>query len=232
MRMSDILLSATQPTPASHGIDPSPKRRQVLDAATELFMAQGYGAVSMDAVARTAGVSKATLYAHFPSKDALFATIVRDRGLINQLDNSLFPDHVANLRATLEAIGRRILRFMLQERTLAIYRVALAEAGRFPELGRAFFDNGPCKFHIWAEHWLARQQAAGLVRQTDLGVATSQFMALLRSGVFLRASLALPPPPSEAEVEATVRAAVDTWLLAFATGGPAEPGFCAPRESA
>ena len=50
--------------------------RLVLDAATALFMAQGYGAVSMDAIARAAGVSKATLYAHFSSKDQLFATII------------------------------------------------------------------------------------------------------------------------------------------------------------
>ena len=57
--------------------DGSPKRRQIVDAAQALFLAHGYGAVSMDAVARTAGVSKATLYAYFDSKDQLFATIVR-----------------------------------------------------------------------------------------------------------------------------------------------------------
>jgi len=47
-------------------------------------------------------------------------------------------------------------------------------------------------------------------------VATEQFMALLRSGVFLRASLALPPEPTDAEIDATVAAAVDTWQRAFA----------------
>jgi len=235
--MSEILLSPADLAPALPGaplagIDLSPKRRQALDAATDLFMAHGYGAVSMDAVARRANVSKATLYAHFPSKEVLFATIVRERGLTNQLDSTLFPEHVTDLRAALETIGRRVMRFMLQERTLAIYRVAIAEAARFPELGRAFFDNGPSKFCTWGERWIARQQAAGLVRQADLGVATHQFMALLRSGVFLRASLALPPAPGEAEIEATVRAAVDTWLRAFGTGSAATPGFAAPKDCA
>src|SRR5271157_6368560 len=56
----------------------SPKHQLVLDAAATLFMAHGYGAISMDAIARAAGVSKATLYAHFSSKDLLFATIVRE----------------------------------------------------------------------------------------------------------------------------------------------------------
>lgn len=225
--MSDVLVS-----PPALSADLSPKRRQVVDAATELFLAHGYGAVSMDAVARAAGVSKATLYAYFASKDLLFATIVRDRGLSNQLNESLFPAHVTDLRAAMEAIGRRIMTFMLQERTLAIYRIALADSARFPELGRAFFDAGPGKFCTWAEHWMATQQAAGLIRAADLNVATHQFMALLRSGVFLRASLSLPPAPAEAEIEATVRSAVDTWLRAYGTGAAPEPGFDAPSGCA
>jgi len=225
--MSDIALAEP-----AHCVDTSPKRRQVLDAATELFLAHGYGAVSMDGVARQANVSKATLYAHFASKDALFATIVHERGVTNQLDATLFPEHVADLRAAMEAIGLKVMRFMLQERTLAIYRVALAEAARFPELGRVFFENGPRKFCSWAERWLALQQAAGLVRPADIKVATEQFMALLRSGVFLRASLALPPAPTEADIAETVRLAVDTWLRAYGTGLTADPSFAAPHASA
>ncbi len=210
---------------------PSPKRRQVLEAATDLFLANGYGAVSMDAVARAANVSKATLYAHFASKDVLFATIMRERSLAKQLDAPMF-EHVGDLRAALEAIGRQVLRFMVQDRTLAIYRIALAESARFPELGRAFYDNGPGKSKVWAEEWLAKQQAAGLIRPCDLGVATQQFMALLRSSVFMRASLALLPAPQDEEIEATVRAAVDTWLRAFGTGAAPESGFGAPQDCA
>ena len=62
---------------ASDDAEP-PKRQAILNAATELFVARGYGAVSMDAIARAADVSKATLYAHFESKDRLFARIVSD----------------------------------------------------------------------------------------------------------------------------------------------------------
>ena len=211
--MSQAVLHAPAAPP-----DESPKRRQVLDAATDLFLAHGYGAVSMDAVARRANVSKATLYAYFASKDELFATIVRERGLTNSLDASLFAEQVPDLRAALEAIGQRVLRFMLKERTLAIYRIALAESERFPELGRAFHAAGPAKFCGLVRSWMALQQQAGLVRAADLDVATQQFMALLRSGVFMRASLAIPPAPAEAEIDATVTAAVDTWLRAFGTG--------------
>lgn len=209
----DILAGIAPPEPAPDG---SRKRRQVLDAAEQLFLAHGYGAVSMDAVARAAAVSKATLYAHFAGKDQLFATIVGERGLTLMLEDSLFPDRAADLRAALEAIGQRVLRFMLRERTLSIYRIAIAESGRFPELGHAFFSNGPQRFCGRVRGWLAMQQQAGLVRDADLEVATQQLMALLRCGVFLRATLGLPPAPTDTEIDATVTAAVDTWMRAYA----------------
>ncbi len=209
------MMITADPTDAA-AADTSPKRRQVVDAAQQLFLAHGYGAVSMDAVARTAGVSKATLYAYFASKDQLFATIVRERGVSASVDESLFPEQVVGLRVTLERIGQNVLRFMLRDRTLAFYRIALAESARFPELGRAFHASGPQCFLERVSAWLSLQQAAGLMRPADVRVATEQFMALLRSGVFLRASLAVPPAPTDAEIDATVAAAVDTWLRAFA----------------
>ena len=196
--------------------DISPKRRQVTEAAEQLFLAQGYGAVSMDQVARTAGVSKATLYAYFPSKDALFAQIVAKKGDDNPFGDELFPTHITDLRATLEEIGQRILEFMLRERTLAIYRIALAESGRFPELGRAFYENGPHRFAERFAAWLQHLHDQGLVEVEDLSMATHQFMALMRCGVFFRRSLSLPPEASAEEIHATVRMAADTFLKAFA----------------
>jgi TetR/AcrR family transcriptional repressor of mexJK operon len=194
----------------------SPKRRQIVAAAEELFLAQGYGAVSMELVARTALVSKATLYAYFASKEALFATIVRDKGLETPLSADMFPEDVTDLRAALEALGQRLIHFMLRERTLAIYRIALAEAGRFPELGEAFYDAGPRCMRERFAAWLVQLQAQGKVAVVNNAVAAEQFMALVRSDVFLRRSLSVPPAPTEADIVASVRAAVETWLRAYA----------------
>ena len=196
--------------------DISPKRRQIVQAAEVLFLAHGYGPVSMDAVARRAGVSKATLYAHFASKDGLFASIVAEKGRENPVSDELFPDTVADLRAALTAIGQRVLRFLLQERTLSILRIAISESARFPELGHAFHENGPQKFADRFRAWLEVLGPQGLVRAPDPQIATQHFMALMRSCVFLRAALALPPPPGDAEIDETVASAVDTWLRAFA----------------
>ncbi len=193
----------------------SPKHRQIVQAAEALFLAHGYGAVSMDAVARLACVSKATLYAYFASKDALFASIVAEKGCLSPVIEELFPDTVPDLRAALLAIGQRMLRFLLQERTLSILRIAIAESARFPELGHAFYENGPQKFCYRFRTWLETLAAQGLVQTPDTLIATHQFMALLRSDVFLRTSLALPPPASDTEIDETVTSAVETWVRAF-----------------
>ena len=208
--------AATLDAPAAG--EASPKRRQMLDAARGLFLAQGYGAVSMDAVARTAGVSKATLYAHFASKAALFGMLMAE-GCSQMLppEENLFPAEVADLRPALEALGGRTLRFMLREDWLAIYRIAMAESVRFPELAHSFHANGPVRTLARTRDWIAQQQAAGKVRaDAEPEVAAQHLMGLLRSTLFLRATLGLPPAAEGADIDRAVAGAVDTWLRAFA----------------
>lgn len=193
----------------------SPKRLLVLDAATDLFIAHGYGAVSMDAIARAASVSKATLYAYFRSKDQLFATIITEACRANFDWQSGLPAGETDVRPALTALGRRVLGFLLQDRALAIYRVVIAESVRFPELGIAFFEGGAGTAHRRFGDWLVDQARTGQLHLSDPPRAVEQFMALLRAGPYFRAVLGVPPPPSQAEIEATVAAAVDTFLAAY-----------------
>lgn len=211
----------TAPEPA----DPTPKQRDIAEAATRLFIAQGYAAVSMDAIARAAGVSKATLYSYFASKERLFANLVgvacsRSGSVLGEL-----ADGGADLRATLTELADRALRFMLAEPSLAIYRVVMAETARFPELGRAFYERGAAASRRTFAAWLERQMAAGKLLSRDPGLAAEQFMGLLRTHLHLRALLGIGPPPTEAEIETTVAAAVETFLRAYApASSPVSPG--------
>ena len=196
----------------------APKRQAVLEAAGRLFMAQGYGAVSMDAVAREAGVSKATLYAHFSSKDALFAEMVGSTcGLLQDEAESATHHHGLPLREALCLLGARWLRFMLSPRVVAIYRVVVAEGVRFPDLARAFHAAGPERLKAWLTAWAAEELRRGNLRaDADPALAAAQFMALLRGELFLRATLALDPAPAdEAEVLAAAEAAAETFLRAY-----------------
>lgn len=207
----------SQAADARHEAD-SPKRRAIIDAASTLFITQGYGAVSMDAIARTAGVSKATLYAYFTSKDALFATIINDACHQNMAVADLVAQPGEDVAATLTELARRVMRFLLDEKTLSVHRVVVGECMRFPELGRAFYENGPVVFEHAFGHWLRRQTAAGRLAVDDPTMAADQFIGMMRStGVYLRATLGVPPPPTQAEIDATATAAVRTFLKAFGT---------------
>ena len=197
----------------------SPKRQLVLDAATALFMALGYGAVSMDAIARAAGVSKATLYAYFSSKDQLFATIIGEACRQNVGMANFLPGGDTDVRVALTTFAGQMLRFLLEEKALAIHRVVISESVRFPELGRAFYDNGPGVFRRVFGEWLATETMAGRLAVPDPAIAADQFIGLLRGGLYLRATLGLAPPPTEAEIDACVAASVATFLKAYAPPG-------------
>lgn len=197
-------------------VEQTPKQRGIADAATRLFMAQGYADVSMDAIARAAGVSKATLYAYFASKERLFASLVGDACRVSGPASVELSDGEADVRATLATLADRTLHFMFQERSLAIYRVVIAEAARFPELGSAFYERGPAISRRNLTVWLQRQMAAGRLRQADSEIAAEQFMGLLRTHLQMRALLGVGPPPTEAEIQTTAQAAVDTFMRAYA----------------
>ncbi len=207
------------PRSGAHRDSDSPKRRSIVSAAGDLFVAQGYGAVSMDAIARAASVSKATLYAHFASKDVLFASIIQDACHEGMSIRDFTPDAGLDIERALTLLGRRVLGFLLGPRPLAIYRVVIAESARFPELGRAFYDFGPAAFRAAFGDWLIGQNLAGRLRVDDPAMAADQFISMLRGGLYLRATLGLVSPPWDDEIEATVSAAVGAYLRAYASPG-------------
>lgn len=194
------------------------KRRQVLDAAAGLFMAQGYGATSMDAVARAAGVSKATLYAYFAGKDELFAAIVGEVCSRHaEASGGAHDEDEEDLRAALAAIGRSYLSFLFRDDVMAIYRVVMAEGPRVPELGHAFFQSGPRKIIAWLSGWMAERQAQGTLAEGEPEMMAEQFLALLRTSGFMRRILGLPE--TEPGIARTVDAAVCTFIAAFGAAG-------------
>lgn len=194
----------------------SRKRRAILDAAAALFVAQGYGAVSMDAVAKAAGVSKATLYAHFTGKDALFAEIVAQRLSRVRAEADAAAGHDLPPREALAAMSRRWLGFMLSPHTLAIYRIVIADAVRFPDLARAFHAAGPGQGHAWLGAWVAEEVRLGRLRaDTDPELAAAQMIGMLRGDLYLRCVLGLASDPTPAELDAVIQPAVETFLRAF-----------------
>jgi len=122
------------------------KRQAILQAATTLFLRDGYAATSMDQVAAAAAVSKQTVYKQFADKQSLFRAIVT--GTVEQVSDPV-AHQVANLgqsanpEADLRVLARALLAQVIQPRVTQLRRLVIAEAGRFPELGRLFYERGP-----------------------------------------------------------------------------------------
>jgi TetR/AcrR family transcriptional regulator, mexJK operon transcriptional repressor len=109
-------------------------RERILEVATELFLAEGYGSTTIEGVAGRARISKRTFYHRFSDKAALFAAVVHH--IIEQLRP---PPGVpllegASLHEVLRRLAGLILRAALAPRAIALHRLVTAESARFPEL--------------------------------------------------------------------------------------------------
>ena len=140
------------------------KAESILAAAKRMFLESGFGAVSMDAIAREAGVSKATVYAHFAGKEELFGAVIGrecEHYLAGFSAGELDP---ADARASLTSLGRRFLDLLLSPDAIALHRLILGEVSRFPELGQVFWQAGPERNLTQIETFLRAAAAAGVAR--------------------------------------------------------------------
>lgn len=192
------------------------KPQQIRDAAARLFLAQGYGAVSMDLIAREAGVSKATIYAHFADKAELFADLVTEECARQWPDIGLLEAEPGDLRETLLALGTVYAELLVSPKAVQTFRMVVAESPRFPELGRAFYEGGPRLIRDKLAAYLSRAAAQGKLALGDARLAAQQFLAMLRCEHHLRALTGLGEPVTPGEIARVVTAATDMFLRAYA----------------
>src|ERR671921_528289 len=188
--------------------DPRGKAEAVLVAAEHAFLAAGFGAVTMDALAREAGVSKATVYAHYGGKEALFGAVVArlsERRFYGFSVEALDP---VDIEASLMVIATRFLDLVLSPEAIALNRIIIAEVIRFPALGAVFWEAGPERTRAQIEGFLRRAAAAGALAIGNPRLAAEQFVALARGEIHLRSLLRLEeaggPPPLNPAAERTV----------------------------
>lgn len=118
------------------------KRDAILEAGTRMFLTAGYSAVSMDAIAEAAPVSKPTLYNYFAGKPALFeAVIVRLCDRLWRALDAIEPD-ASKVDTDLPIIMRACVDLIYSPESLRLFRVIIAEQGQFPELGKLAYRSG------------------------------------------------------------------------------------------
>lgn len=130
----------------------------LLEAALCIVVREGYSASNMDEIARTAGMSKKTIYKLFPSKAALFEALVRHHLAELPTDPSL--DGVTG-EAALELLLLSAAEVLLSPQHIGLFRVVAAEGARHPELAQALHRAGPASCIAQLEGWLTSEAAAG-----------------------------------------------------------------------
>lgn len=160
------------------------KRAEIVQVATRLFFAQGYATTTMSAIADELGGSKATLWAHFSSKEDLFAAVI-------DLQVEIFADDVDEVlngqTFSLPALRRASLRFidcLLRENSILMYRLVMSEGERFPEIKEMFYERGPAKLRTVITAFFATrftdEESAQLTQCTMSAVTGYRTDVLLR----------------------------------------------------
>lgn len=191
------------------------KYGQILDSARVLFLDQGFDATSMDAIAREAGVSKATLYVHFDDKDDLLLALVNDE-CKRYGPQTLWRNRGGriDLRRDLHAIGTTFLAAFLDPRGLAVHRLIMSCASRYPRVAEVFMKAGPERCDAEVAGFLRAAQAQGLVDIPDVNIAATQFLSLVQGKEILRWALSMKTP-SAARHRALIEHAINVFLAAY-----------------
>jgi AcrR family transcriptional regulator len=200
-------------------VEQSSKELAVLKAATSVFLTHGFGAATTDMIQREAGVSKATMYACFPGKEAMFIAVIERQCAVMSESFRAIRMAPGDIAKTLTELGASYLRLILSPPALALFRVVAAEAPRIPELGRRFYLAGPRHADDKVTTVLTEAVQAGEIDVQTVGIdaAATLFLSLTRGKGQLECLTHPNARPSEAQIDYWVQLAVTSFLRAFGT---------------
>jgi AcrR family transcriptional regulator len=199
---------------ATSANDGGAKRRQIMDGARSDFLSAGFDGASMNDIARAAGVSKGTLYAYFASKDELFEAIIRGE-YAQSAERLCTFRRKGDVRDMLNDFGVRLISHMAEPGRLALARVILAAAGKFPNVGRAFYEAAPLYGATRLAAELESLEKSGALKVPDPERAAWQFVDLCQSYVYKRLLFGVVDSISHEDIEASVEAGVDVFMKAY-----------------
>src|SRR5262245_14684440 len=180
-------------------LDAAERRGRLIEAAEHVFVEMGYGAASMDDIARRAGMSKKTIYQIFETKEDLFAAVIESRkAALAAMIEGEGCDDTRKPEDVLRRFLRQIARFVLAPRQAALYRLAVAESQRAPELANAFHREGSTKACSALMEWLALQHERGILHVPDSSSAAKMlfYMAIAELQMQLLIGVSREPDPS------------------------------------
>lgn len=208
------MVAATPSTFHLAAEEDSSKRRQILDGARKVFMDLGFDGASMNEIARSAGVSKGTLYVYFADKNRLFEAIVETEAL-EQGKVAFNFDPARDAETTLREFGKAYIELLCRPGGGSSIRTVMAIAERMPEVGRRFYDNVLDKTIGRLADYLRGHVGPDDLAIDDCQLAASQFMQVCQSTLFLPFVFQAAPAPSPERIAEVIESATRMFMAAY-----------------
>ncbi len=196
------------------GDEETSKRRQILDGARKVFLDLGFDGASMGEIARSAGVSKGTLYVYFADKSRLFEAIVEEETLEQGKVRFNF-DPAQEVTTTLTEFGQAYIAMICRPGGGSAIRTVMAIAERMPDVGRRYYENV-------LEHTIGRLAAYldARVKLEELAIddcqlAASQFLLMCQATLFLPFIFQAAPAPSAERIAQVISSATQMFLARY-----------------
>ena len=190
------------------------KADTILQAARELFLEHGYSGATTDMIQAHAGVSKSTLYSHFPTKEVLFEAVCK-------LGSDAFEAMMAKAvgdetdpRLFLQRFGVEFLAYLFSEEGNAFFRLMVETSKSFPQLGPVFYGAGVKAEADMIERYLTTAHEQGLLVVENPTLSAEHYMGMLRGDLQLRVILNIGEVPSRAALDTYAISTVDRFLKA------------------
>lgn len=189
---------------------------RIIEAATHLFLRDGYAATSIEAVLEASGGSKATLYSYFSTKDDLFRAVVQE-AIRNEPRPAL--ELGDNPKAALVDFVVQAFEIMSSPRHRALLRLTVAERERFPDLAKHYYEEWPLRNRSLLARFFAKLEERRMLPSGTADHAADYFVGLITHPWLLESLLfgedLLPSPDT---VRTKAERAVDRFLT-FASHG-------------
>lgn len=192
------------------------RRDAILQVASDSFLELGYAGTTMSAVAATLGGSKGTLWSYYPSKDELFNAVLDRLTKDFRARLTLILKNRGDVETTLRRFCEEFLRKVTAPESIALYRLVISEASRFPEVGRIFYDRGPRLTQQQLSEYLSGVMARGLFRNTDALGAARQLIGLCLSGSHQRLLTGVIDELEPGELNEDIDRAMDIFMRGYA----------------
>lgn len=203
----------TIPTP-KHRPKSQAKRQQIIAAASDLFLDNGFERVSMDQIADSAGVSKQTVYSHFGSKDELFSATIEFKMTIHEITDELL-DLERPIHEVLRELATHLSELLMSREAICMYRVCIADVAQRSRIAELFWQAGPAKLTQRFCDYLTEQNRLGALNISNPHFAAQQFLYMIKGEAYLQNILGQPNDKNLQQLPAYLDSCVNLFEKAY-----------------